>query len=112
MRRASLQSYMALAAFGLCIAGYAAAAPPVRIDLPPDSTRLAPGPGVEAAAVCVACHSADYIATQPRDIADMRGFWTREVTKMRRVFGAPINDSEATEIIGYLVTTYGPASGR
>ena len=33
--------------------------------LPPETAELKPGPGVDTAAVCQACHSADYISTQP-----------------------------------------------
>ena len=33
--------------------------------------------------------------------------WKAEVAKMRQVFGAPIEDDEAAEILAYLTAEYG-----
>jgi len=67
--------------------------------------ELKPGPGVESAqAYCVACHSADYITTQPSKKG--KAFWGAEVQKMIKVFKAPIPDADAATITDYLATNY------
>ena len=43
-------------------AASSALAAPMVYQLPPETAELKPGPGVETAIVCTACHSADYIA--------------------------------------------------
>lgn len=70
------------------------------------SVALKPGPNAELLAQhCGACHSADYIRTNaPFLSADG---WKAEVTKMRAVFGAPIDDEDAVKILAYLTTNYG-----
>jgi hypothetical protein len=74
-------------------------------QMPDESARLLPGPDVETAeANCVVCHSVDYVKIQPPGKG--RGFWTAEVTKMIKVFGAPIGQEDAAKIIGYLAATY------
>lgn len=67
---------------------------------------LRSGPGkdlVEAA--CVTCHSLSYIPMNSRFLAPE--VWKAEVTKMRAVFGAPIDDDAAKAIVAYLVAQYG-----
>jgi sulfite dehydrogenase (cytochrome) subunit B len=82
-----------------------AIAEPVTYDLPEETATLKPGPGVEAAQNnCLACHSADYIETQPPKRG--RAFWDAEVTKMIKVYGAPINETDAKTIADYLAQTY------
>lgn len=83
-----------------------AAAAPLHYALPPETATLAPGPGRDAAEICSACHSVDYIVTQPRPLQDPHGFWAREVKKMQHVFGAPIDDASAATITAYLAATY------
>ena len=93
-----------LAAVAMAVTGAARAADFV---LPPDTAVLQPGPHLETAqAVCSACHSADYILTQPRGFADPKAFWSGEVTKMRKVYGAQMEDAQAAEIAEYLSATY------
>jgi sulfite dehydrogenase (cytochrome) subunit B len=83
----------------------AAMAEPVTYDLPEETAALKPGPGVEAAQNnCLACHSADYIQTQPPKRG--KAFWDAEVTKMIKVYGAPINEADAKTIADYLAQTY------
>ena len=53
---------------------------------------------------CAGCHSADYVSTQPPAMA--AGFWQAEVTKMVRVYGAPIPDPDVGPIVAYLKTAY------
>lgn len=86
-----------------CIPSGASAEPRTYV-LPEETVRLLPGSGVEAAAVCTGCHSPDYIKTQPP--GQGKAFWTAIVTKMRKVFGAPIEEEDAPKIIDYLAATY------
>ena len=54
---------------------------------------------------CAACHSLDYILmNSPYPSAQL---WDAEVTKMIKVFGAPINDKDAQTIKAYLAKNYG-----
>ena len=109
MRRFSALVVLA-AATTACIGPLAAA--PLKYDLPPDTATFAPGPDQDtAAANCSGCHSADYVSTQPRGMANPTAFWTAEVTKMQKLYGAPIQDFDISKIVAYLVATYGkPAS--
>ena len=76
------------------------------IQLPADSARLKPGPGVDtASAYCYTCHSVDYIQTQPPN--EPHAFWAAEVAKMRKTYGAPIPDDKVDTIVNYLTKTYG-----
>jgi mono/diheme cytochrome c family protein len=89
-------------AAGLLGAVAAVAAP---YERPPETAALKPGPGVELANQhCRACHSVDYITTQPPGVA--AGFWQAEVTKMVNVFGARIPAADAGKIVDYLNATY------
>lgn len=81
-----------------------AIAEPVVYQLPPETAQLKPGPGVETAVVCTACHSADYIGTQPP--AKGKAFWQGEVQKMIKVYKASISEGDAAVIANYLAATY------
>ncbi|MEH2471478.1 mono/diheme cytochrome c family protein [Nitrobacteraceae bacterium AZCC 2161] len=82
-------------------------AKPVTYVLPDETAAFKPGPGVEVAQNnCTACHSADYIQTQPRGAKFKKDFWQAEVTKMIKVYGAPIDDGDAGKIVDYLTATY------
>jgi hypothetical protein len=79
------------------------------IELPPETARLAPGPGVEAAsAYCTICHSVDYITTQPRGMP--KAFWSAIVLKMKKAYGAPLPDDQIEPLTDYLDTVYGAAA--
>jgi len=95
-------------ALALTIASVApAVGKPVTYAPPPETARLAPGQGVELAeANCSACHSLDYITTQPRKLANPRAFWTAEVKKMRNAYGMQMSDADADGILDYLARTY------
>jgi cytochrome c5 len=68
---------------------------------------LADAPDAQLARnVCGICHSTDYIVMQPRGDAKQ---WDAVVTKMIKVFGAPINEADAKAIVEYLTAVYGPA---
>ena len=98
-------------AFGVALTGAGAAWAAARsYELPDETVAFANGPNVDAALEnCTACHSDDYIITQPRDFPDPRAFWTAEVTKMQHVYGAPVADADVPAIVDYLVQTYGQA---
>jgi mono/diheme cytochrome c family protein len=82
-------------------------AKPITYVLPEETAAFKPGPGVEVAQNnCTACHSADYIQTQPRGAKFKKDFWQAEVTKMIKVYGAPIDDGDAGKIVDYLTATY------
>jgi cytochrome c5 len=54
---------------------------------------------------CQFCHSTDYIVMQPRGDATQ---WAGVVTKMIKIYGAPISESDAKAITEYLTKNYGP----
>lgn len=95
-----------LAAALLC-AGAATAAP-ITYKLPEETAELKPGPHLDVVqANCGGCHSADYVSTQPRPLPNPTAFWTAEVTKMVKVYKAPIEDANVPGIVEYLASTYG-----
>ncbi len=84
----------------------APAADTVTITLPPDWGALKPGAGMEITQkACQMCHSLDYILTQP---PGGEAQWRGIVTKMIKVFGAPITEDDARAIAEYLAAEYGP----
>jgi sulfite dehydrogenase (cytochrome) subunit B len=97
----------AIAAMAAALPLAALAAPP-RYEAPPETARLAPAEGSEVAqAHCLTCHSADYVITQPRGLANPTAFWTADVAKMRKAYGAQISDEDSARIVAYLVAAYG-----
>lgn len=91
----------------LGVAAVAALAKPVAYDPPEETAAFRPGPGVEhAEANCLGCHSADYVAMQPRGPGFGRDFWRAEVVKMVNVYHAPIEAAEIEAITDYLATAY------
>lgn len=84
----------------------AVTAAPVNYQIPDEVAAFKPGPNLEIVrGNCSACHSADYINTQP-PMKDKKAFWQAEVTKMIKVYGAPIDDADVGKIVDYLATTY------
>ena len=88
----------------LAAAASSALAEPMVYQLPPETAELKPGPGVETAIVCTACHSADCISTQPSGKG--KAFWQAEVQKMIKAYKAPIGEDDAAVIANYLAATY------
>ena len=88
----------------LAASASSALAEPMVYQLPPETAELKPGPGVETAIVCTACHSADYISTQPSGKG--KAFWQAEVQKMVKAYKAPIGEDDAATIANYLAATY------
>lgn len=104
MSNASMAAAALLAAL---FAAGPAIAKPLTYTLPDGTADLRSSnhPGFAAAGNnCASCHSADYINTQP----PKRGaaFWDGEVTKMVKVYGAPIGEADAKAIAEYLAQTY------
>ena len=92
----------------LLLSAGAAQAAPREYTLPEETAQLPPGPNLDVVqANCGACHSADYIATQPRSFPDPHAFWQGEVVKMRTAYGAPIQDADVPKIVDYLAQVYG-----
>ncbi|WP_414470942.1 cytochrome c [Microvirga sp. M2] len=54
---------------------------------------------------CAACHSLDYI--QMNSPFPDRKLWEAEVTKMIKVYGAPVDEADAKTIVDYLSRNYG-----
>lgn len=66
---------------------------------------MKPGPGQEAtAATCAVCHAPEYI--QMNSVFLTADQWKAEVTKMRQVFGAPMDDDTEKQILEYLGSNY------
>jgi anaerobic selenocysteine-containing dehydrogenase len=103
MRQQLLLALAAAASLGLA-AAYAA---PVSYTLPEETAAFKPGANLEVVQNnCTACHSADYIKTQPRGEKFKKDFWTAEVTKMIKVYGAPIEDADVGKIVDYHTANY------
>ena len=101
MRHAPL---LALAACLVLTSGHAA---PVSYTLPEETADFKAGPNRDVVkANCSACHSADYVQTQPRGEKFKKDFWQAEVTKMIKVYGARIDDADVPKIVDYLTATY------
>jgi sulfite dehydrogenase (cytochrome) subunit B len=97
------------AAVGLTVGfGFiAAGAKPVSYKLPDETASFKPGANVDVVKNnCTACHSADYVKTQPHGAKFGRDFWQAEVTKMIKVYGAPIDDADVGKIVDYLAANY------
>ena len=73
-----------------------------------ETVEFATGPNMETVhGNCGACHSSDYMSTQPTGLIDPRAFWKAEVVKMQHAYGAPVEDADVTKIVDYLVQVYG-----
>jgi mono/diheme cytochrome c family protein len=100
-----LLSAMVLA--GIAYAPIMAKAKPVSYKLPEETAAFKPGPNLEVVQNnCTACHSADYIQTQPQGPKFKKDFWHGEVMKMIKVYGAPIDEADVDKIVEYLSQTY------
>jgi len=105
MTSSSLKVAVVALMVGFGIGAVAVSAKPIMYNLPDEIAKFRPGPGVEFAETnCSACHSADYIGTQPPKQG--KAFWQAEVTKMIKVFGAPIAEQDVDKIAEYLSANY------
>jgi len=101
-----LPTAAALLLAALCLGG-TSVAKPLTYRLPEETAAFKPGRNVEVVqGNCGACHSADYIQTQPRGAKFKKDFWQAEVTKMIKVYGAPIEDADIGKIVDYLTDNY------
>ena len=110
MKRSTLLAPVALAAVAVVLSGaslVAVNAKPLTYALPAETASFKPGPNLEVVqGNCGSCHSADYVITQPQGPAFKKAFWEAEVTKMIKVYGAPINEADVPKIVEYLVQVY------
>jgi len=84
-----------------------AIAAPVNYQTPKETAAFKPGPNLALVQKnCSACHSADYVQTQPTGPKFKKDFWQAEVTKMIKVYGAPIDEADVPKIVDYLTQTY------
>jgi sulfite dehydrogenase (cytochrome) subunit B len=86
----------------------AAGAQEKTITLPADHDygKLKPATGSDLTQTqCQLCHSTDYIVMQPRGDTKQ---WESVVTKMIKVYGAPLSETDAKAITEYLMKNYGP----
>ena len=76
------------------------------VTLPQSDRTLPDGPGLSALQNnCLACHSGGMIMAQP---VMPRAAWQAEVTKMRNVYKAPVDDKDVPAIVDYLTAVKGP----
>lgn len=103
MRLRILTTLAIVAGFGFA----AVHAAPVVYAVPDETAAFKPGANLDVVQNnCTACHSADYIKTQPRGDKFKKDFWAAEVTKMIKVYGAPIEDADVGKIVDYLSANY------
>ena len=106
MTRCFVLALLLTLAAAACLGGSASAAP-ISYTLPDETAAFKPGPNLEVVQNnCTACHSADYVSTQPRGPKFKKDFWRAEVTKMIKVYGAPIDDADVGKIVDYLAAIY------
>ncbi|WP_407156387.1 cytochrome c [Bradyrhizobium sp. STM 3557] len=98
---------IALGSCALAIIMSAAGAAPIAYKLPEETAAFRPGPNLDVVKNnCTGCHSADYINTQPQGPKYKKDFWQAEVTKMIKLYGAPIEEADVGRIVDYLAATY------
>ena len=79
-------------------------AAPAAAQEKPVALKKAPGLD-QVEANCGACHSLDYIQMNSPFLTSAQ--WDASITKMIKVFGAPISDADARAIGDYLKANYG-----
>ena len=100
-------AFVLAAALGIGLLGSDVIAKPISYTLPDETAAFKPGTNLDVVQNnCTACHSADYIQTQPRGAKFKKDFWQAEVTKMIKVYGAPIEDADVGKIVDYLSENY------
>lgn len=99
-----LAALVALSAFPALAAPRSYALPEPTAELRPPADGAHAAGFASAQANCMTCHSVDYIAMQPPGKG--RAFWEAEVTKMIKVYGAPIDEAQAKAIAAYLSAQY------
>jgi sulfite dehydrogenase (cytochrome) subunit B len=103
MKHAILLAVTAATILGLV----AARAAPLVYKLPKETAEFKPGPNLDVVKNnCSGCHSADYVKIQPQNMKSKKDFWQAEVTKMIKVYGAPIDQADVPKIVDYLTDAY------
>ena len=75
------------------------------IELPFLSVDLPTGPGQGTfMSNCMICHTPRYVLMQPRF---PKKTWAAEVDKMRKIYGAPIQQDQVETLVNYLVAIRG-----
>jgi cytochrome c5 len=102
-------SLIVVCGVGLAMAGLATASAvrgsgvsleSVSVDLPEADRAFPDGQGVDAVtANCTGCHSANMVLMQPVLSA---AAWQEEVSKMRKLYKAPVAAEDVPAIVGYL----------
>ena len=107
MKRSTLLP-LAVLATSILTAGIAAvSAKPITYTLPDETASFKPGPNLEVVQGNFgSCHSADYVITQPQGPAFKKAFWEAEVTKMIKIYAAPIDEADVPKIVDYLSQVY------
>jgi cytochrome c5 len=76
------------------------------VKLPQSDRGLPEGPGRDVVqSNCFTCHSAGMILTQP---PLPKAAWGAEVTKMRNVYKAQVDEKDVPAIVDYLTAVKGP----
>ncbi len=80
------------------------------ITLPQYAPEIPAGPHLDTYRKdCLICHSARYVAMQPRF---SQAVWEKEVKKMVDAYGATISDADQKEIVEYLVAVRGVSESK
>lgn len=92
----------------LCAAALTAAEPAApdmaSFEWPVETGTYKPGKGSELAqALCMNCHSTEYVSTQP---PMPRKFWEGVLKKMKEKYAAPLPD-DMSALADYLTSAYG-----
>jgi sulfite dehydrogenase (cytochrome) subunit B len=107
MKNSLVLAFVLAAALCAGVLGTGVIAKPVSYTLPDETAAFRPGSNLDVVQNnCTACHSADYIQTQPRGAKFKKDFWQAEVTKMIKTYGAPIEDADVGKIVDYLSENY------
>ena len=78
------------------------------IKLPELDPAMPDKPGLVAVqTLCNTCHTPHYIMNQPEFTKEV---WTAEITKMQKVFNAPIPQEKVPEVLAYLMSVRGKES--
>ncbi len=82
-------------------------AKPLTYSAPPERTpaELSDAEGEVVVNVCSACHSLEYIVTQPRGKGAQ--FWKDSVAKMINVYKAPVEPADADAVAAVLAKKFG-----
>jgi len=92
--------------FATALLGATLHAAPLTVTLPGDMTDFKTAKGSDiAVADCKTCHAADYVYMQP---PLNKTQWTATITKMKKVFGCNVQDSDVDTLADYLTGQNGP----